>query len=48
MTKNLKKSIRKRAKKILHTYINDGYVKNKEELMKIYFKSVKYIMTYGL
>ena len=48
MDKKLKKSIRKRAKSILRTYMNDGHIKNKVPPMKFYFRAVKYIMTYGM
>jgi hypothetical protein len=47
MDKKTKDNIRKRAKSILHTYINDGDLKRNENPMKYYFRAVKYIMTYG-
>jgi hypothetical protein len=46
MLKN-KNNIRKRAKQILHTYINDGDVRRKINPMKYYFRALKYIITYG-
>ena len=42
-----KNNIRKRARNILHTYINDGDFRKKESPMKYYFRALKYIMTYG-
>ena len=39
-----KNCIRKRAKSILHTYMNDGHVKNKATPIRFYFRAVKYIM----
>jgi hypothetical protein len=42
-----KNIIRIRAKKILHTYINDGDIRQKRNPMKYYFRALKYIMTYG-
>lgn len=48
MDRITKNSIRKRAKSILHTYMNDGHVKNKVPPMRFYFRAVKYIMTYGM
>lgn len=42
-----KKEIRKRAKSILGTYMNDWDYKNNASPMKYYFRAVKYIMTYG-
>lgn len=45
--KKLKKSIRRRAKNILYTYINDGHIKNNVSPMTFYFRALKYIMTYG-
>ena len=47
MLKN-KDNIRKRAKQILHTYINDGDIRQKANPMKYYFRAVKYILTYGI
>lgn len=47
MDLRLKESIRKRAKSILKTYMNDGHIKNKVNPMTFYFRAVKYIMTYG-
>jgi len=46
MLKN-KDDIRKRAKNILPTYINDGDIEQKTNVMKYYFRAVKYILTYG-
>ena len=44
MDKNI---IRKRAKNILKTYLNDGDIKNKVNPMKYYFSAVKYIIKHG-
>jgi hypothetical protein len=47
ISKQIKKSIRKRARLILHTYMNDGHIRNNVKPMKFYFKAIKYILTYG-
>ena len=39
--------IRKRAKSILGTYMNDFHIDNNISPMEFYFRAVKYIMTYG-
>lgn len=44
MDKKTKNTIRKKAKSILHTYMNDGHVKAKVSPTKFYFKAVKYIL----
>jgi uncharacterized protein YdaT len=46
MNNNQKKIIRKKAKSILNTYMNDGHVRNKVHPMAFYFKAVKYILTH--
>jgi hypothetical protein len=48
MDAKLKKSVRKRAKAILGTYMNDGNIMNKDNPMIYYFSAVKYILTYGI
>jgi len=48
MDKKIKNSIRKRAKSILCTYMNNEHIKNKVPPMRFYFRAVKYIMTYGM
>lgn len=48
INKKVKNNIRRRAKSILHTYMNDGHIKNKVKPMFFYFRAVKYIMTYGM
>ncbi len=48
MDAKLKKSVRKRAKAILGTYLNDGHIMNKVNPMVFYFSAVKYILTYGI
>ena len=40
-----KNILRKRAKSILHTYMNDGHIKNKVSPKSFYFKAVKYILS---
>lgn len=47
MDNNTKRNIRKRAKSILRTYMNDGHIKNNVPPMRFYFRAVRYIMTYG-
>lgn len=48
MDRKTKNSIRKRAKSILHTYMNDGYVKNKVPPIMFYFRAVRYIIRHGM
>ena len=41
-----KHNIKKRAKAILHTYMNDGDIKNNVSPMKYYFRALRYIINY--
>lgn len=43
-----KNNIRKKAKNILYTYMNDGDIIRNENPMKYYFRALKYIMTYAI
>lgn len=44
ISKKDKKDIRRRAKSILHAYMNDGHYENKVDPMTFYFKAVRSIM----
>ena len=48
MDKITKDIVRKRAKSILRTYMNDGHIRNNVHPMTFYFKAVKYILTFGM